>query len=272
MRPEEWEEALLSSTDAVRRKLSLVVKEGDRRKTLGVGASGDRTTFADKLAEDELLKALRRDEVRILSEEAGFVGDPHAKTLAVVDPLDGSSNFSRGIPFYCTSVAIVEGDSVDGILAGCVRDLVSGDAYSASKGRGSRKNGEPIRSSGASELSESVVGIDLSRGGGRVVGMLAPLVAGVGRQVHFGANALELCYVAEGRTDAFVDLRGRIRITDLAAAYLIAAEAGAVITGADGEKVSATFDLTHRLSLVASANGGLHKQILELLDRRWGGS
>ena len=270
MRPEQWERMLLSATDAVRRRVSVLAGKGGRGKALGVGAAGDETLYADKAAEDELLKRLAKvGGVRVLSEEAGQVGDPDAGTLAVVDPLDGSSNFERGIPFYCTSVAIVEGDSVE---VGVVRDLVSGDAYSAVRGRGARKNGRPIATSHAEVLSKAVVGVDLSKSGRESVEWLAPLVGGVKRQVHFGANALELCFVAEGRTDAFVDLRGRIRITDLAAAHLIAAEAGAVITQADGTGLVPRFDLSHRLSFVASASETLHKQILELVRRPQGGA
>jgi myo-inositol-1(or 4)-monophosphatase len=82
--------------------------------------------------------------------------------------------------------------------------------------------------------------------------------------VHLGANALELCYVSDRTIDAFVDIRDSIRITDLAAAYLVAAEAGAEITDVQGRKLRAVFDLEHRLSFVASANGELHKQILAL--------
>ena len=82
--------------------------------------------------------------------------------------------------------------------------------------------------------------------------------------MHLGANALELCYLAEGKIDAFVDIRGEIRITDFAAAYLIAAEAGAVITDENGGKLEPDFDLRERFSFVGSANEFIHKEILEL--------
>ena len=270
MTPEGWERLLLSATAKVRPRVSWLARRGYRGRTVGVGAAGDKTIYADKAAEDILLAALKDKGVRILSEEAGFVGDGAAKALAVVDPLDGSSNFSKGVPFYCTAVAIVDGDGADGIAVGVVRDLVTGDAYSATRGGGARKNGRPIRTSETRTLSEAVLGVDLSRGGPDTARLLAPLIAGAKRQLHFGANALELCYTAEGRTDAFVDVRGRIRITDLAAAYLIAAEAGAVISQKDGSKLAPTFDLEHRLSFVASANPALHKQILEVVSRPGG--
>jgi myo-inositol-1(or 4)-monophosphatase len=84
------------------------------------------------------------------------------------------------------------------------------------------------------------------------------------RHVHLGANALELCYVADGTLDAFVDLREKIRITDFAAAYLIAKEAGARITNADGGELRPRFELGHGFSFVASATDSLHSEILRL--------
>ena len=272
MRPYEWERVLSAATERVRRKVAPLSKTKDRGRSLGVGASGDTTICADRTAEDEILRELEKaGPIRVLSEEAGSVGDARAQTLAIVDPLDGSSNFEHGIPFYCTSVAIAGGEPVEDVTVGVVRDLVSGDIYSAVRGSGARKNGERIHTSKTDSLSEAVVGIDLSRGGSGVTQRLAPLVTAARRQVHFGANALELCYVAEGRTDAFVDLRGTIRITDVAAALLIAEEAGAAITQADGRRLDPVFDFAHRLSFVASANRRLHKEILELVGRGAGG-
>jgi len=263
--PEEWERLLIDATARVRGEVAALALKGERGRSVGIGASGDRTLLADRVAEDELMKALVGVKgTKVLSEEAGLRGDMDGRTLAVVDPLDGSSNFARGIPFYCTSVAVVEGRSLDGITVGVVRDLVSGDVYHAVKGKGTKKNGAPVRTSRVTKVSKAVLGIDLSRGGPGLVKGLAPLIGRAKRQVHFGANALELSYVADRTTDAFVDLRGTIRITDIAAAYLIASEAGAVITDLRGEELGAAFDLEHRLSFVASANGTLHKEILRL--------
>lgn len=266
MSPRGWERLLLGATARVRKEVLDIANGGDRGRTVGIGASGDRTIFADKQAEVELLKSLGRvGAVRILSEEAGFAGDPRSKTLAVVDPLDGSSNFERGIPFYCTSVAVVEGDSIEDISVGVVRDLVSGEVYSATRAGGARMNGRTIRTSEVLDPTSAVVGIDLNRSRASQVEGLAPLVSGVKRQVHLGANALEICYLADGRIDAFIDVRRETRITDFAAAYLIAKEAGAKVTGADGKELKPRFDLEHRFSFVASANPHLHGEILKFI-------
>lgn len=263
--PAEWEEFLLGVTEEVGRRVSSIADAGERGVTVGTGAAGDTTIKADREAEDVILKALAvRGGVRAVSEEAGASGDLRGKTVALIDPLDGSSNYERGIPFYCTSVAVAEGETVDDIGVGVVRDLVSGDVYSATKGGGARKNGAPIRTSVTTEPGRAVVGIDLSRSPPELVREMAPLVGGVKRQVHLGANALELCYVADGRTDSFVDLRGVMRITDFAAGYLIAKEAGATVSDPGGGRVSPRFDLEDRFSFVASANVPLHTEILRL--------
>lgn len=267
MSPEEWERLLLDATARVRETVAPLSLKGEREKSLGIGASGDRTLKADRAAEDVLMRAvLRVKGTKVLSEEAGLRGDMDGKTLAVIDPLDGSSNFARGIQFYCTSVAVAEGPTLGDISVGVVRDLVNGDVYHAVKGRGAKKNGVRVKTGRVPRVSQGVLGVDLSRGDPELVERLAQLIRSARRQVHFGANALELCYVADGTTDAFVDLRGSIRITDVAAAYLIALEAGAVITDARGGELRAAFDLEHRLSFVASANRALHKEILRLCE------
>jgi myo-inositol-1(or 4)-monophosphatase len=266
--PKEWEEFLVAATRRVWEEVAPLAGRPGRGKVVGTGAAGDRTIYADKVAEEILVSQLGEVEgVGVLSEEAGRVGPRGVKALAMVDPLDGSSNFERGIPFYCSSVAVIAGDPSSGAEVGVVRDLVTGDVYAARKGEGATKNGRVLRTSGTTDLSEAVVGIDISRSRGGLVAALAPLVEGAKRQVHLGANALELCYVAEGRTDAFVDLRGMMRVTDFAAADLIAREAGAVVTAADGGPLDLKPTLEDRFSFVASATPELHRKILARCGR-----
>lgn len=234
-----------------------------RARVVGTGASGDVTLVADRDAEREVVKVLSSaGALRILSEEAGELGEGGSRYVAVVDPLDGSSNFSRGIPFYCTSICVVEGRSLRDAKYALVRNLVNGDVYYAERGRGARKNGETIGPSSAKELSDSVLAIDVSKATLETVRGLSPLISKVRRQVHFGANALELCFVAEGVVDAFVDLRNRMRVTDLAGAYLIATEAGAVVTSETGGELDTSLDLGQRVNCVAAANSSLQGRLI----------
>jgi len=244
-----------------------VAQRGDASKALEVGASGDITLRADREAENALFRVLDSiDGLRIVSEEAGNRGDPNAPLVAVVDPLDGSSNFARGVPFYCTSVAIADGDSLGSVVFGIVRNLLNGDVYWAEKGRGCTKNGRRLTASGVSTLGDAVLDLDLSRGPPELTARTGSLISAAKRQVHFGANALELCFLAEGRVDAFVDLRKMMRTTDFAAAYLISGEAGAVVTDLQGRILDPKLNLAARFPVVAAGNGALHEKILSLVS------
>ena len=263
----DWERLLLEATMKVQLAVQAEARQGRRGEAVGIGASGDKTTVADKKAEDLLIGALAKIQgVRVLSEEKGQAGDSKGRLLAIIDPLDGSSNFERGIPFYCTSVAIASGPSQGDIFFGIVRNLVSGEVYTATKGRGAKKDGRKIHTSKTTELSRAVAGIDISRASQETLGRLLPLMGSVSRQVHYGANALELCLMAEGKTDAFVDLRGRMRTVDFAAAQLIASEAGGVVSSPNWDLVRFSLDLESRFSFVASSNEELHRNVLECLD------
>jgi myo-inositol-1(or 4)-monophosphatase len=85
---------------------------------------------------------------------------------------------------------------------------------------------------------------------------------------HLGANALEICYVADGTTDAFIDLRGKLRVTDMAAAQLILREAGGVITTQKGESLDAPLTATQRVSFIAAANKTIYKKIQALIKNQ----
>lgn len=264
-----WKRLLAEVTKDVQKSVSAVAVGGNRGIVVGTGASGDKTLLADMKAEEELSRVfLQVKGMKILSEEAGDIGDPRSRTLAVIDPLDGSSNFERGLPFYCTSVAIVEGQSLRGVRLAMIRNLMNGDIYFAAKGEGASKNGKRIHTTKGVELSESVLDVDLSGTSGTAIAGLAPLLAGARRVVHYGANALELCLLAEGKIDAFVDVRRRMRITDLAGGYLIAREAGATISLIREPRSAPEFCLKTRFSLVASANQSLHRVVMNSIQSK----
>ena len=85
---------------------------------------------------------------------------------------------------------------------------------------------------------------------------------------HFGANAPEVCYVAAGLTDAFIDLRGKIRTTDVAAGFLIVKEAGGVVSDPQNQPINVKLDPKQTLNFVASANIEIHRKILSLVNHK----
>ncbi|HUI00812.1 MAG TPA: inositol monophosphatase family protein [Nitrososphaerales archaeon] len=235
---------------------------------LGQGAGGDMTMKVDADAEKSIIELVKGqvDDVRFVSEEAGVVGKPGAAWTVVIDPIDGSMNYARGLPFYCTSIAVLDGPTLESAKHGLVRNLVLEETYYAERGRGAERDGTPIRTSKAKVLRESCVGIDMSKAPKQTVERLVPLIAAIRKPAHFGANALEQAFLADGKVDAFVDMRDRMRVVDFAAGYLIAKEAGAVMSNPTGGPVNTRVSLDEKFNVVASCNSTLHKSILRLLN------
>jgi myo-inositol-1(or 4)-monophosphatase len=200
-------------------------------------SSTDVVTAADKAAErlvvDGLLAARPGDA--ILGEESG----DHAGTDAgagtvrwILDPIDGTVNYLYGIPQYAVSLAA----QIDGeMVVGVVRNPVSGEVYTAIRGAGAYRDGIRLTGPGRTELAQALVATGFAYDRQRrarqaqVVAGLLPLARDIRR---FGAAALDLCAVAEGRVDAYYE-RG-IQPWDHAAGGLIATEAGVRVAGLHG--------------------------------------
>jgi len=262
----EWESVLREAAERVQGVRDRLLSTGDGTAQLGRGAGGDTTMRIDKEAEDEIIALVRqKGDVRLIAEELGESGPRDARWTVIVDPIDGSSNFERGIPFYCTSIAVLDGRRLEDASHGIVRNLVNGDTYYAEAGGPSTKNGAEIRTSALEDLHDATLGIDISRTTLPVVESLNALIATIKRQMHFGANALETCFLAEGRLDGFVDVRGRIRVMDMAAGYLIAREAGAVFSDERGRPLDPAIGVGERFSVVGGGNRAIHGGILAKL-------
>lgn len=208
----------------------------------------DVVTAADLASERELrrLLALARPDDGVLGEEEGLVEGSSGLTW-VVDPLDGTVNFLYDTGTYAVSVAVVSGPPVPGrwtVLAGAVADVERGSVYSAATGRGADRDGTVLRASDCDRLASCLLGTGFGydpvvRGEqARAVAQLLPQVRDVRR---IGAAALDLCMVAAGSLDGYVE-RG-LQPWDHAAGALVAAEAGAVVTGLDGAPPDSRFTL-----------------------------
>jgi myo-inositol-1(or 4)-monophosphatase len=259
----EWESVLHEAAERVQDVRDRLISTQRGTERIGQGAGGDITMRVDQEAEEEIIELVKqKGDVRLIAEEHGESGPKDAKWTVVIDPIDGSSNFERGIPFYCTSIAVLRGKTLDDATHALVRNLVNGDTYYSEAGGYSTKNGAQIKTSALEDLREATLGIDISRTTLPVVRSMNSLISSIKRQMHFGANALEACYLAEGRLDGFLDVRGRIRVVDLAAGYLIARQAGAVFSDERGGGLNPAISVGERFSVVGAANRALHARIL----------
>ncbi len=248
--------------DAVHDTIKGLIGTPEAGRILYTGADGTPTKLIDHVSEKAIFDLIEKERCpfRIISEEAGekITGSSPEHTI-LIDPVDGTYNACSGIPFYSVSVAIATKDP-DNILFGYVRDLATGDTFRAAVGEGAYLNGERIRPSGTRDISSFCISVYGHRSDTEDA---ASLSKSVRRIRSLGSVALELCYVASGRIDAFADLRGTMRVTDVAAAKLIVEEAGGMITDGYGDSLKLEDQLMNRVKVIAS-NGHAHDGILKL--------
>jgi myo-inositol-1(or 4)-monophosphatase len=224
------------------------------------GAAGAPTRRIDQASEDWIVEYITSRSLcrTLVSEECGRQETGGEKGTIFLDPLDGTHNALSGIPFYALSLAYAEGGTV---LRGFVRDLAHHETFTAEKGRGAHLDGGPVRVSRTALLEESAMSVY-----GRKFNPATVLHLGqkIRRWRLLGASALELCYVASGRLDGFIDLRATLRVTDAAAGMLICEEAGGKVSDLEGRRIRFPDEVTVGKCLVAS-NGTLHGKVIEYL-------
>ncbi len=241
-----------ASSEAISRlpyhALDRVIKEG---------AGGDFTKMIDLVAEEAAVSYLQGADFsgRLLSEELGekrFGSSDYP--LLILDPVDGTTNATRGISFYSVSVAAASGPSLSSILAGAVLELPSGRLFSAEKGKGAYLDGRRIGIKENPDLRDGLIGVDFNvRGDREKMSELIELCLYVRHSRNMGSAALMLCYVAAGALDLYVDNRGMLRVTDVAAPYIILREAGASVTDLRGADLECDLSLCDRISIIAGS-------------------
>ena len=231
-------------------------------ETLYIGADGTDTKLIDDVAEKAIFEVLEEDgrSMKVISEEAGVTilgNDP--EFTVVIDPLDGTYNASFGIAFYSVSIAIGNPD-LSCIWFGYIKNLANGDVYHAECGKGAYLNNEPIYPSKKSDLKNSCASVY----GYRLhVERTLDLSRNIRRMRILGCVSLELCYVASGRFDAFVDVRGSLRLTDVAAGKFIVGEAGGKVTNGFADTIELRDNSIYHVYMIAS-NGDIHDDLLKL--------
>ncbi len=266
-----WQQILLECKTNIQTAIKPCLKTlREPLPNLGVGAGGDLMKPVDLAAETAIVQTLKKRSISftLVSEESGIkeYGATPKECYLCVDPIDGTTNLMHGLPFYASSIAVSSKPDLASVYAGMVVDLAHDVAYSAFEGKGAFRNGEKIETSKTQSLDECVIGVDFNAYKAKVsMSVVAALIENIKHTRHFGANALEICYVAEGLTDGFIDLRGRIRTTDVAAGFLIVKEAGGIVTTPDNKFLNVKLDPAQKLSFIASGNMRMHQKIVSLV-------
>jgi myo-inositol-1(or 4)-monophosphatase len=223
-------------------------------------ASIDLVTEVDKQCEALIVEGIRRDRPgdAILAEEGGETQSPGAAWRWVIDPLDGTTNFAHGFPRFCVSIGVEYRGQRE---VGVVYDPLLDELFWATRGGGAYLGERAIRTTDEDELGRALVATgfaydvhESSHDNLAEFGAMLKVARGIRRD---GSAALDLCYVAAGRIDAYWEFK--LHAWDVAAGLLILEEAGGRTSDVRGGPAPAS-----GAELVAS-NGPLHDQVLRLL-------
>jgi myo-inositol-1(or 4)-monophosphatase len=243
-------------------KAVLVAMPGrtERERPVGDGMGGDVTAALDEASETAALKHFDLPDVKIVSEEIGYKGE--GRYTLVVDPIDGSQNAERGIPYFALSVAVAEGTTIDDVVFGYVYDFGASEEWTAVRGGGAFLDGAPL--TGRPKDSIELLSIEATKAS-LVLERLHDLAPLADRLRVMGAQAITFCHLAAGRTDAVAVLKPA-RTVDFAAAQLLVRERGFAIAAIDGPELGTIpLDLEPRSRICAAGNEELLAQIARAL-------
>lgn len=218
----------------------------ERGTEVGQGEGGDTTLVIDRDAEAAIIGVLEEAHASgmrfdLVSEEVGersFGGDG---ALVIVDPIDGSRNARRGLPDVAVSLAVTDGPRLSDVRVGLLRHLGTGETVVAVRGHGVMVQGEPMRERDYRGLWLAVV----EGASPRRLRAAMEHLGHTSRIRSLGSLALSIEYVALGRLDGLAVLRPG-RVVDIAAALLIAREAGVIVTDEHGMPLDAEADMDWR--------------------------
>lgn len=221
---------------AARRAGDTLIRKMKSLEKLKIEEKGhnDYVSDADRAAEQAVISTVQKHypDHAFLAEESGVTGE--SDHVWIIDPLDGTTNFLHGFPIFAVSIGV----QVRGRMEhACVYDPMRQELFTASRGDGAQLDGHRIRVSGLKNLARALVGTGFpfrkpDQEIGPYMDMLGKVIRNTSGVRRPGAAALDLCYVAAGRLDAFFETN--LSPWDLAAGSLIIREAGGIVSGMDG--------------------------------------
>jgi myo-inositol-1(or 4)-monophosphatase len=258
----DWLAICREAAGDVKGVLAELPGRAEREPVVARGKGGDDTTAIDAAAERVILKRFEGLDVTILSEEVGEYGS--GRWRVVVDPIDGSLNAKRGIPFFSISVAVADGATMQDVIFGYVHDFGTGEEWTATRGGGAFLNGKRI---GAQKPKDRIEILSFEATLTAEVAAKAAVFTGVAHRLRImGSLALSLCHLADGRVDAVCSLKPS-RSVDVAAGQLLLRECGIPIENVDGGSFAeAPLDLVARSRIAAAGSDELCRLVADALS------
>ena len=251
----DWLEVCRDAAESVERALAELPTRVEREPRVGDGEGGDETTAIDAAAEAAVVARLEQvpPGFTLVSEELGTraFGDGGDGLTVVCDPIDGSLNAKRGVPFFSLALAVASGPRMEDVELGFVHDFGTGEEWTARRGEGASLNGSPLEAPPPKERVE-ILSLEATRTD-LVAEHAAAMIGFAVRTRVMGSLALSLCHLAAGRVDAVVSLKPA-RSVDIAAAQLLVRERALAIDLPDDPPFAAApLDLSARSRVVAAA-------------------
>jgi myo-inositol-1(or 4)-monophosphatase len=266
-----WLELCRAAAGDIERVLGELPTRAERERPVGIGEGGDETVAVDEAAEGAVVRRLQELHERgvdftLVSEELGERPFGSGSGLrVVVDPIDGSVNAKRGIPFFSLSIAVADGPAMGDVVFGYVRDFGSREEWTAERGKGAFLDGRSLEGSGPKDEIEL---LSFEATETRFVAAKAADFLGLAPRLRImGSLALSLCHLAAGRVDAVVSLKP-IRSVDIAAGQLLVREQGlALRLPALASLDQAPLDVGSHSRVVAARTPELCERLAEALER-----
>jgi myo-inositol-1(or 4)-monophosphatase len=246
-----WVDVLTRAADAAARAVAAIPVH-ERGTEVGLGQGGDTTLVIDRDAEAAIVDVLEDAHAGgmrfdLVSEELGHRSFDGEGALVIVDPIDGSRNARRGLPEFAVSLAVTDGPLLSDARVGLLRHLGTGETVVAVRGQGVMVGGAPMHVREYRGLWLTVV----EGASPRRLAAAMDHLGHVSRIRSMGSLALSIQYVALGRLDGLAVLRPG-RVVDIAAALLIAREAGVIVTDEHGAPLDAHADMEWRGAMVVA--------------------
>jgi myo-inositol-1(or 4)-monophosphatase len=263
----DWLATCRAAVEDVRGVLAEMPTRAEREPVVGTGEGGDETVAIDAASEAAIVRRLEAAgaDFTLVSEELGekAVGRG-GRTHVVVDPIDGSLNSKRGIPFFALSIAVAEGATMDDVHFGYVYDFGSGEEWTAERGGGAFLDGRRLGDVKPKEQVE-ILSFEATLTSS-VAEKAAQMVGFAYRLRIMGSLALSLCHLAAGRVDAVCSLKGA-RSVDIAAAQLLVRECGLAIDLPEAPPFGAApLDTEGRSRVVAAGTPELCQELFQRLS------
>ena len=275
----EWIDILKNAVYAAYEKVRNLLGSEEGAESSGErGAGGDISTKIDLVAEQAVVDGLIEHNLNfhLVSEEVGnkYFGneknESKCKDYIVMDPIDGSLNANRGIPYSCISVAHALGPSSKDIFEAVILNVYTGQLYWTIKGKGAYRDDKKISVSKVDGIERAVMAVAITEDEpvSKTFSRYKPLIDEVHKIRIMGALALELAEVADGSFDIVMDIRKKLRIVDIAAGILLVKEAGGAVFSNKGEPLDVPLEVLSKSSIIATNKdlAGYVKASLPKLD------